>query len=148
MRPDAPRNKDAHLRGNPVGVCMRPAVCQNSSVLEPQNGTKTARLDNLGCVKSHCCFVNNPERLDRLKKRLQAAASLGDIEQAQKIAKRRKRDEEECTLRPLFRQAVSMFRNGEHGSKFTKKHIKSIMLIAFGTSPKKVMERRLNGSTN
>ena len=30
-----------------------------------------------------------------------------------------------------------MFRNGEHGSKFTKKHIKSIMLIAFGTSPKK-----------
>ena len=39
-----------------------------------------ARLDNLGCVKSHYCFVNNPERLDRLKKRLQAAASLGDIE--------------------------------------------------------------------
>ena len=107
-----------------------------------------ARLNNLGCVKSHCCFVNNLERLDRLKKRLQAAASLGDIEQAQKIAKTRKRDEEEYTLRPLVRQAVSMFRNGEHGSKFTKKRIKSIMLIAFETSPKKVMERRLNGSTN
>ena len=28
-------------------------------------------------------------------------------------------------------------RNGEHGSKFTKKHIKSIILIVFGTSPKK-----------
>ena len=106
-----------------------------------------ARLDNLGCVKSHCCFVNDPERLDRLKKHLQAASSLGDIEQAQKIIERRKRDEEECTLRSLFQQAVSVFRNGEHGSKFTKKHIKSIMLIAFGTSPKKVTGRRLNGST-
>ena len=49
-----------------------------------------ARLDNLGSVKSHCCFVNNPERLDRMRKRLQAVESLGEIEQSQKIAKRRK----------------------------------------------------------
>ena len=39
--------------------------------------TARARLNNLGCVKSHCCFVNNPERLDRLKKRLQAYRSGG-----------------------------------------------------------------------
>ena len=38
-----------------------------------------ARLNNLGCVKSHSCFVNNSERLDRMKKKLQAAASLGGI---------------------------------------------------------------------
>ena len=39
---------DARLRGNPVRVRMRPAVCQNSSVLEPQNGTKTPRKTSTG----------------------------------------------------------------------------------------------------
>ena len=42
------------------------------------------RLDNLGYVQSHSCFVNQPERLDRLRSRLELQKSLGSVHTAQK----------------------------------------------------------------
>ena len=43
------------------------------------------RLDNLGHVKSHSCFVNEPERLDRMNQRTRLVLSVGMVDEIQKL---------------------------------------------------------------
>ena len=67
------------------------------------------RLDNLGLVQSHSCFANAPERLNRLKVRLQLQASIGDIHEMQKRSADASRMREEDKLRQLLPKAVKLF---------------------------------------
>ena len=67
------------------------------------------RLDNLGLVQSHSCFANAPERLRRLKARLELQASIGDIHEMQKQSAEAARAMEEDKLRQVLPKAVELF---------------------------------------
>ena len=96
------------------------------------------RLDNLGYVQSHSCFVNQPERLDRLRSRLELQKSLGSVHTAQKKTAADARKAEDDNLRKLLPSAVQMFKAQHHGKKFTKNHIKAILVLIFeNTLPKR-----------
>ena len=43
-----------------------------------------ARLDNLGHVKSHSCFVNAPERLNHTNQRTRLSLSVGMVDEIQR----------------------------------------------------------------
>ncbi len=42
------------------------------------------RLDNLGLLKNHSCFINNPKRIKLLEQRLELQRSIGRLEGIQK----------------------------------------------------------------
>ncbi len=42
------------------------------------------RLDNLGLVKNHSCFINNPNRIELLEQRLELQRSIGRSEEIRK----------------------------------------------------------------
>ena len=44
-----------------------------------------SRLDNLGHVKSHCCFVNDPELLNCMNQRTRLVMSVGMVDEIQKL---------------------------------------------------------------
>ena len=96
------------------------------------------RLDNLGLVQSHSCFANAPERLCRLKARLELQASISDIHEMQKQSAEAARAMEEDKLRQVLPKAVELFTTGKEASRsFQIKHIKSLLVILFKTTPSK-----------
>ena len=44
-----------------------------------------ARLYNIGHVKSHSCFVNDPERINRMNQRTRLVLSVGMADEIQKL---------------------------------------------------------------
>ena len=48
------------------------------------------RLDNLGHVKSHSCFVNDPERLNHTNQNTRLALSVGMVDEIQNLEIRNK----------------------------------------------------------
>ena len=93
------------------------------------------KLDCLGYIKSHSCFVNDPKRMDRLRSRLELARSLEDVKEFDdEDAKQTKRNKEGELLKVLP-QAIQMFLDGiatkTFAKKFTKNLISSILLICF-----------------
>ena len=44
-----------------------------------------SRLDNLGHVKSHSCFVNDPELLNCMNQRTRLVMSVGMVDEIQKL---------------------------------------------------------------
>ena len=65
------------------------------------------RLDNLGLVQSHSCFANAPERLRRLKARLELQASIGDIHEMQKQSAEAARAMEETNCVKYFSKQLN-----------------------------------------
>ena len=65
-----------------------------------------ARLDNLGQVKSHSCFVNDPKRLKRILDRMQLARSMGQVKAVQDEAAKQKVDDELDKLTSLVAPAI------------------------------------------
>jgi hypothetical protein len=94
------------------------------------------RLDNIGMVKSHGCFLNDPLRLERLQSRLELQRSIGRRDEIQRLTAEGKELAEKNKLSPLLLDAIKMFKAKETNKKgFTKDCIKSILLSVFGIAP-------------
>ena len=94
------------------------------------------RLDNLGMVKSHGCFLNDPLRLERLQARLELQRSIGKRDEIQRLTAEGKELAEKDKLSPLLLDAIKMFKAKETNKKgFTKDCMKSILLSVFGIAP-------------
>ena len=65
-----------------------------------------ARLDNLGQIKSHSCFVNDPKRLKRIQDRMQLAKSMGQVKVVQDEAAKQKADNEMDKLTSLVAPSI------------------------------------------
>lgn len=122
-----------------------PLLMQGSLMADVNEGTslqKAAqlRLDNLGQVKAHSQFINDPERLDRLEQKYEMAKSIGMLEEEGKRAAAEKRDAELAKLIDLLPDALRMFAAGNIGRSFTKAHIRSILIFVFKSSPAKSAE--------
>jgi len=97
-----------------------------------------ARLDNLGQIKSHSCFVNDPKRLKRIQDRMQLAKSMGQVKVVQDEAAKQKADTEMDKLMSLVAPLIRMYQNGEKKTrKFTKDCIRSILVFTFSVDPNK-----------
>ncbi len=94
------------------------------------------RLDNLGLVKNHSCFINNPKHIELLEQRLELQRSIGRLEEIQKSSTIKKELAEMDKLSPLLFQAIAMYKANETTKRgFTKDSIKSIILTVFGITP-------------
>jgi hypothetical protein len=56
------------------------------------------KLDSIGDVKAHCCIANAPERIEKLQRALNLAASISAISRAGKEAKKTKTNAETVLL--------------------------------------------------
>ncbi|KAL7528028.1 LOW QUALITY PROTEIN: hypothetical protein ACHAXR_004391, partial [Thalassiosira sp. AJA248-18] len=92
-----------------------------------------AKLDNLGQVKSHSTFVNDPKRQERAKERAELGLSMGRVAQRQVQISRGKVAKERAQLVRFLIDGINMFKNNETGRPLTKNHIKAILLFAFDT---------------
>ncbi len=93
-------------------------------------------LDNLGFVKNHSCFINNPKRIKLLEKRLELQHSIGRLEEMQKSCAIEKKLAEMGKMSPLLFQAIAMYKANKTTKRgFTKDSIKSILLTVFGIAP-------------
>ena len=93
-------------------------------------------LDNLGFLKNHSCFINNPKRIELLEQRLELQRSIGRSEEIRKSSALEKDLAEMDKLSPLLFDAIAMYKANETTKRgFTKDSIKSILLTVFGISP-------------
>ena len=96
------------------------------------------RLDNLGLVKNHSCFINNPKRIELLEQRLELQRSIGRSEEIRMSSALEKDLAEMDKLSPLLFDAIAMYKANETTKRgFTKDSIKSILLTVFGIAPPK-----------
>ncbi len=95
------------------------------------------RLNNLGLVKNHSYFINNPKRIKLLEQRLELQHSIGRSEEIRKSSALKKELAEEMDkLSPLLSEAIVMYKANETSNRgFTKDHIKSILLTVFWITP-------------
>jgi hypothetical protein len=94
------------------------------------------RLDNLGLVKNHSCFINNPKRIKLLEQQLELQRSIGRSEEIQKSSALKKVLAEMDKLSPLLSEAIVMYKANKTSKRgFTKNCIKSILLTVFGITP-------------
>ena len=61
-----------------------------------------SRLDNLGHVKSHSCFLNYPERLNRRNQRTRLALSVEMLDEIQKLGIKNKSECEKEGMYPVM----------------------------------------------
>ena len=103
------------------------------------------KIDALGYVKSHICFINDPTWIECLRSRL---ALTKYLEYAKKIEDEEAVNdklEEEGELATLLPEAVHAYlscrEGGKPGRNFTKKHINAILLLCYSlrVSGKKYM---------
>jgi hypothetical protein len=94
------------------------------------------RLDNLGLVKNHSCFIYNPKCIKLLEQQLELQHSIGRSEEIRKSSALEKESAEMDKLSPLLSEAILMYKANETSKRgFTKDHIKSILLTVFGITP-------------
>ncbi len=94
------------------------------------------RLDNLGLVKNHSCFINNPKRIKLLEQWLELQRSIGRLEEIRKSSAIKKELAEMDKLSQMLFQAIAMYKANETTKRgFTKDSIKSILLTVFGITP-------------
>ncbi len=94
------------------------------------------RLDNLGLVKNHSCFINNPKCIKLLEQWLELQHSIGWSEEIRKSSALEKELAEMDKLSPLLSEAIVMYKANETSKRgFTKDLIKSILLTVFGIAP-------------
>ena len=98
----------------------------------PLEKAAQVRLDNLAQIKSRTQFINDPERLQRLKHRLEMMKSIGAMEAAGKKEAAKKKDEENQKLEELLPDAIRMYVAGETEKRgFTKAHIRTILVFVY-----------------
>jgi hypothetical protein len=94
------------------------------------------RLDNLGLVKIHSCFINNPQYMEGLEDWLELQRSMGRSDEIRKMAALKKELAEKDKLSPLLSEAIAMYLAKETSKRgFTKESIKSILLTVFRIAP-------------
>ncbi len=94
------------------------------------------RLDNLGLLKNHSCFINNLKCIELLEQWLELQHSIGRLEEIQKSSAIKKELAEMDKLSPLLIQVIAMYKANETTKRgFIKDSIKSILLTVFGITP-------------
>ena len=91
------------------------------------------KLDALGYVKSHSCFINDPARIERLRSRLALAKYLEAVNNIEDNEAAKNKLQEVGELAKLLPEALQAYspckEGGKPGWKFTKKHIDAILLL-------------------
>lgn len=90
------------------------------------------KLDALGYIKAHACFINDMKCLEWLWFRLQLVKSIEVIKEIEEEEQARAREEAERELQPRLCAAIAMYWGREIGKHFTKKHAYSILLLCYG----------------
>ena len=70
----------------------------------------SVRLDNLGQIKSHSCFVNNPERMERLKTKLGLMRSIGRVDEGRAMVEANKLNNDRLQLASILAEAIRLFK--------------------------------------
>ncbi len=68
------------------------------------------RLDNLGLVKNHSCFINNPKRIKLLEQWLELQHSIRRSEGIRKSSALKKELAEMDELSPLLSEAIVIYK--------------------------------------
>jgi hypothetical protein len=94
------------------------------------------RLDSLGLVKNHSCFINYQKHMEQLEHWLELQHSMVRSDEIRKMTALEKELVKKDKLSPLLSEAIAMYQAKEISKRgFTKDSIKSILLIVFGITP-------------
>ena len=85
------------------------------------------RLDNLGFVKNHSCFVNNPNHIKLLEQWLELQHSIGRLEEIRKSSALEKYLAEMDKLSPLLFQVIECTKQ----MRLPRKGLQRIVSIQF-----------------
>ena len=108
----------------------------------PLKKAAKVRLENLGLVKRHGFFINNPKRLERHRERLEMTRSLGLVQAMERQEAEESREAEKLALAPVVGDAIKMYSEGKSGGRgFQKKHARAILVSVFGVCPKKSLSK-------
>ena len=90
------------------------------------------RLDNIAQIRNRSAFINDPQRLGRLRDRLDMKKSMGYIENFNWREIEKKKEEERKKLSEILPNTIMMHIQGKSGSaKFIKSHIVTLLVHLF-----------------
>ena len=132
----SPRNK--HQRDMMTSDFARKVQHNIMKEIGASGGTERLaqrKIDALGYIKSHSCFINDPQRMEKLKSKLELARSLERVKAIEDEEAVVNRKNEEGEHRKLLPEAIKMFKEGaetkKFGKKFTKAAISAILLLCY-----------------
>ena len=109
----------------------------------PLEKAAQVRLDNLGLIKRHALFVNNPQRLERHRERLEMMRSLGLVQEMATQEAEEIRAAEKVALAHVLGAAIKMYQAEGTGKRtFQKKPARAILVSVFDVSPKKSLAKK------
>ena len=88
-----------------------------------------SKPDNVGAIKSQLCIVNDPKRLERIVERLEAAASVDEVQLRQSRTRDQAAAKEIEKLGPLLQSAIELYTSGEYSCALPKPKICAILLL-------------------
>ena len=91
-------------------------------------------------MKHYTQFANDLVKLERFRQKLPSTLYMGKAAEIEKQDLERLVASEKAELTPLLLAAIVMFKDSDHGgnkSSFIIKYANAILLIIFGTFPKK-----------
>jgi len=90
------------------------------------------KLDNLGLIKSHSQFINNPERLEKMKARLELQQSIGHVAELAEKEAATKKKASLSKLEDKVPSAIDLYLKGDVKKRaFTKDSIMSLLSFVF-----------------
>ena len=92
----------------------------------------SSRLNNIGNIKAHSAFVNDPKSLQRMQEKWLLAKSMGTVSAFKDAEVKSKNNARQKELYEILPIALDKYQNNEHNKAFTKGMMKAILVFGFG----------------
>ena len=90
------------------------------------------KLNALGNINSHACFVNSATNLEKMRNQMQLASSISQVARVQRseaLAKRNEENAEKVTVAPIA--LAKLEKNNGDADKLTKKEIVAVLWVKY-----------------
>ena len=90
------------------------------------------QLNNLAQIRNQLTFINDPQRLGRIRDRLEMMKSLGYTNNCNRRETKERKEDERKNLSEILPNAIMIHIQGKSGSaKFTKSHVVTLLVRVF-----------------
>ena len=131
-------NSNCHILATTASMLIKNAEVKRSILKDaggdgPTQKLATRKLNAIGIIKAHCGIVNDDATLAKMKRQLELAKSISEINVAEKKQAEKKRESETQELIQAGPDAVKkLLSKGRDVSKLIKKEICAVLLTCFG----------------
>jgi hypothetical protein len=101
----------------------------------------SSRLNNIGNIKVHSAFVNDPKSLQCMQEKWLLAKSMGTVSAFKDAEVKSKNNAEQKELYEILPIALDKYQNNERNKAFIKGMMKAILVLVFGDTPPSTAKR-------